>query len=120
MGDIIRFPSRDGDHKTWGEMEKRLQGHLADIFHSKEKRDRVIARMRYYHELPGKLEWGFYFKNLDIFPQEQQKAILDAIADAENDIENYLIKILRPVLSQFSFELLQKEIEHQLNDQQGD
>ncbi len=67
MGDIMQFPG--GTDETGEDWEKYLQDYLTTIFHSKEKRDHVIARMKEYYEMPRKLEWDLAFENLDMHPQ---------------------------------------------------
>lgn len=73
--------------------------------------------MKDWHEIPEKLAYELTIRNLDLFPEDHQKAITGALENAANDIRDFVINIIRPVYPQLFFDLLQKEIEHKLNDQ---
>ena len=116
MGEIIRFPL--GADTTWEDIEEVLQGYLNEIFHSKEKRDHIIARMKEYYEIPAKLQWEVTFKNLYLFPVEQQEGIMEAFREsADGDLRDAMVEIMRPIVLQGFENLLKKEIDLQLKDQ---
>ena len=116
MGDVIRFPGEGDENWNWEQMEEYLLGYLKAIFHSEEKRNKIIARIKDYYDSSWKLEYSLTFHSLDIYPSEQQKAMMEAVAVAEGDIRELVTKILRPAMSQGLLDLLQKEIVLQLND----